>query len=118
MGQRSEARLRAQAAAEAQAGVEQYAMRAFADALECIPLALAENSGLPPIESLTEVKSRQLREGNPHLGIDCNDVGTNDMKRQNVFETLSGKKQQLFLATQVCKMVLKVDDVIQPAQYA
>jgi T-complex protein 1 subunit epsilon len=110
-------RARAQAAAEAQAGVEQYAMRAFADALDCIPLALAENAGLPPIESLTEVKARQLAEGDPHLGIDCNDVGTNDMKRQNVFETLSGKKQQLLLATQVCKMVLKVDDVIQPAVY-
>ncbi|KAK9835161.1 hypothetical protein WJX81_002289 [Elliptochloris bilobata] len=109
--------LAVEAAAEAQAGVEQYAMRAFADALECIPLALAENSGLPPIESLTEVKSRQLREGNPHLGIDCNDAGTNDMKQQNVFETLSGKKQQLFLATQVCKMILKIDDVIQPAAY-
>jgi hypothetical protein len=81
--------------------VEQYAMRAFADALESVPLALAENSGLAPIESLTAVKARQLAEGNPHLGIDCNETGTSDMKEQNVFETLAGKKQQLFLATQV-----------------
>ena len=64
-----------------------------------------------------QVKARQHQEGNPHLGIDCNDMGTNDMKEQNVFETLSGKKQQLFLATQVCKMILKIDDVIQPAEY-
>jgi hypothetical protein len=64
-------------------------------------LALAENSGLPSIESLTAVKARQLAESNPHLGIDCNDTGTNDMRDQNVFETLIGKKQQLFLATQV-----------------
>lgn len=48
-----------------------------------------------------QVKSRQVQEGNPYLGIDCNDVGTNDMREQNVFETLIGKKQQLFLATQV-----------------
>lgn len=88
-----------------------------ADALDSVPLALAENSGLEPIQSLTEVKARQLKEGNPHLGIDCNDVGTNDMKEQNVFETLSSKKQQMFLATQVCKMILKVDDIIQPSQY-
>jgi T-complex protein 1 subunit epsilon len=81
--------------------VEQYAMRAFADALEAVPLALAENSGLAPIESLTAVKARQLAEGNPHLGIDCNETGTADMREQNVFETLVGKKQQLFLATQV-----------------
>lgn len=66
-----------------------------------MPLALAENSGLPSIESLTAVKARQLAESNPYLGIDCNDAGTNDMRKQNVFETLIGKKQQLFLATQV-----------------
>jgi T-complex protein 1 subunit epsilon len=40
--------------------VEQYAFRAFADALDAIPLALAENSGLPPIESLAAVKAQQL----------------------------------------------------------
>ena len=66
---------------------------------------------------MLQVKSRQLSEDNPLLGIDCKDVGTNDMKQQNVFESLSSKKQQLFLATQVCKMILKIDDVIQPAEY-
>jgi T-complex protein 1 subunit epsilon len=106
------------AAAETTPGVEQYAMRAFADALESVPLALAENSGLAPIESLTEVKAKQLAENNPYLGIDCNDVGTNDMREQHVFETLIGKKQQLFLATQVCKLILKIDDIMQPADYS
>jgi T-complex protein 1 subunit epsilon len=37
-------------------GIEQYAVRAFADALEEIPLALAENSGYNPIEYVSEVK--------------------------------------------------------------
>jgi chaperonin GroEL (HSP60 family) len=54
-----------------------------------------------------QVKTRQMQESDPYLGIDCNDVGTNDMRQQNVFETLIGKKQQLMLATQVCKMILK-----------
>lgn len=67
--------------------------------------------------SSLQVKARQLKESNPHLGIDCKDLGTNNMKEQNVFESLSSKKQQLFLATQVCKMILKIDDVIQPAEY-
>ena len=51
--------------------LEQYAMRAFAEALESIPLALAENSGYPPIHVLADIKSRQVKEGNPRLGIDC-----------------------------------------------
>ncbi|KAF8648292.1 hypothetical protein HU200_064871 [Digitaria exilis] len=58
-----------------------------------------------------------LQESNPHCGIDCNDVGTNDMKEQNVFETLIGKQQQILLATQVVKMILKIDDVISPSEY-
>ena len=52
-------------------------MRAFASALDAIPLALAENSGLPPIETLAEVKSCQVTEGNTKLGIDCNGRGEN-----------------------------------------
>lgn len=98
-------------------GQEQYAMRAFVKALDAIPLALAENAGLPPIESVARIKARQQAEGAPYLGIDCNEVGTADMREQNVFETLMGKRQQLFLATQVCKMILKIDDVLAPSGY-
>ena len=57
--------------------IEQYAMRAFASALDAVPLALAENSGLPPIVTLAEVKSRQVQEGNSSLGIDCLGKGNN-----------------------------------------
>ncbi len=39
------------------------------------------------------------------------------MKQQKVFETLIGKVQQLNLATQVVRMILKIDDVIQPGAY-
>jgi T-complex protein 1 subunit epsilon len=137
-------------------GTEQYALRAFADALDDIPMALAENSGLSPISQLSSVKSRQVAENNPHLGIDCKGAvrclskpffflsrppchpaphqtnkipfassvpffnsfqGTNDMKTQKVFETLIGKQQQLMLATQVVKMILKIDDVIMHGAY-
>ncbi|MFQ6640616.1 hypothetical protein Gotur_016918 [Gossypium turneri] len=106
-----------EAAADKYPGVEQYAIRAFADALDAVPVALAENSGLQPIETLSAVKSQQIKENNPHFGIDCNDVGTNDMCEQNVFETLIGKQQQILLATQVVKMILKIDDVISPSDY-
>uniref|UniRef100_A0A7S4C677 T-complex protein 1 subunit epsilon n=1 Tax=Chrysotila carterae TaxID=13221 RepID=A0A7S4C677_CHRCT len=97
--------------------IEQYAMRAFADALEQTPCALAENSGLNSIETVAAVKSAQAAEGKPFLGIDCLQKGTNDMKEQRVFETLIGKQQQLMLATQVVRMILKIDDVIQPGQF-
>ncbi|XP_068664948.1 T-complex protein 1 subunit epsilon-like isoform X2 [Aristolochia californica] len=106
-----------EAAADRYPGVEQYAIRAFADAVDSVPMALAENSGLQPIDTLSAVKAQQVKENNPLYGIDCNDVGTNDMREQNVFETLIGKQQQFLLATQVVKMILKIDDVTTPIYY-
>lgn len=58
-------------------GLEQYAMRAFADALDAVPMALAENSGLSPIETLANIKSRQAKEKNSRLGVDCMQTGSN-----------------------------------------
>ncbi|KAB7500885.1 T-complex protein 1 subunit epsilon, partial [Armadillidium nasatum] len=96
--------------------LEQYAFRAFSDALENIPLALAENAALSPIRTLTEIKTRQISENNPALGIDCNGAGTCDMKEQHVIETLHSKKQQILLATQLVKMILKIDDIRAPGE--
>jgi T-complex protein 1 subunit epsilon len=90
-------------------------MRAFAEALDSIPMALAENSGLNPIATLAEVKSQQVKGGAPgrgKLGVDCMGRGSNNMKEAFVIDPLIGKKQQLQLATQLCRMVLKVNNVI------
>lgn len=79
--------------------LDQYAIRGFADALEVIPTALAENSGYPPIETVTKLKRRISDEQCTHYGIDCLSLGTEDMKEAGVYESLSSKIQQLQLAT-------------------
>ncbi|KAI9666037.1 MAG: T-complex protein 1 subunit epsilon [Bathelium mastoideum] len=107
-------------AADQRPDLTQHAMRAFADALDAVPLALAENSGLSPIETLAAIKSRQVREGNRRLGVDClgragsEGGGCADMLREGGFvvDPLISKRQQLLLATQLCRMVLKVNNVI------
>ena len=91
--------------------LEQYAFRSFADALESIPMSLAENSGLHGIETVTEIKAQQVAQSNPHIGVDCMLTGENDMKKMNIIETLKSKQQQISLATQLVKMILKIDDV-------
>ena len=68
-------------------GLEQYAMRAFADALDAVPMALAENSGLSPIETLANIKSRQAKEKNSRLGVDCMFTGSNG--KSNKFSPVS-----------------------------
>lgn len=98
-------------------GIEQYAVRAFADALEEIPMTLAENSGFKPIEYVSNIKAMQVKESNPFIGVDCMSLGTNNMYEQGIFESVMSKKQQFELATQVVKMILKIDDVIAPQEY-
>jgi T-complex protein 1 subunit epsilon len=52
-----------------------------------------------------------LSESNPALGVNCMEMGTCDMKEQSVIETLHSKKSQIQLATQLVKMILKIDDI-------
>ena len=104
-------------AAETEGTVEQYAMRAFADALEVIPTALAENSGLPAIGVVSAVRALHQTGNGNSWGVDCLQKGQNDMWEQQVYEACASKVQQLRLATQVVKMILKIDDVIAPSEY-
>jgi len=116
--------------ADSVTGVDQYAIKAFANALEDIPLALAENAGLSPIEEVAAIKSKQVKENNPFIGLGLltsdnvpaegganSDYHSTDMRNVGVFETLIGKQQQLQLAAQVVKMILKIDDVIAMGRY-
>jgi len=97
-------------------GLEQYAMRSFCQALETVPMALSENSGLSSVKTVADLRSRQKKENNPYLGVDCLCKGNENMKEQRVIETLIGKKQQIQLATQLVRMILKIDDVRSPGQ--
>lgn len=98
--------------ADRQRGIDQYAFRAFSQALDTIPMTLAENSGLDPIETLSSLKSRQIKEQTSTVGVDCLGKGSTNMKELFVVDPLIGKKQQISLATQLCRMILKIDNVI------
>jgi T-complex protein 1 subunit epsilon len=108
------AALAIQAAADVEQTIEQYSMRAFATALDVIPMALAENSGCSAIGEMAAVKAKQVETKDPWHGVDCMQTGTTNMWEQNVYEACASKTNQLRLATQVVKMILKIDDVITP----
>lgn len=63
--------IRVQEEADKIEGIEQYAVRAFADALEEIPMTLAENSGYSPIEYVQNIKKMQIEENSPYIGVDA-----------------------------------------------
>ncbi|MXX21218.1 MAG: thermosome subunit [Cenarchaeum sp. SB0665_bin_23] len=98
-------------------GREQLAAEKFADSMESIPLALAENAGMDPIDTLTSLRSRQLK-GERWVGIDVTKAAVSDMKASEIIEPLSVKLQVVMAATEAACMLLRIDDVITTAKSA
>jgi thermosome len=92
-------------------GREQLAIEAFADALEVIPRALAENAGLDPIDMLVDLRSRHEKEG-PNYGLNVYKGEAVDMLKEGVVEPLRVKTQAIASASEVAVMILRIDDVI------
>jgi thermosome len=97
--------------AEKLPGKEQLAILAFSEALESVPLTLAENAGLDPIEILVELRARHDK-GEKWAGVDPFGGAVADMLRLNVYDPLAVKIQMLKSASEAATMILKIDDVI------
>jgi thermosome len=92
-------------------GREQLAAEKFADALESIPLTLAENAGMDPIDTLTSLRSRQIK-GEKWTGIDVMKGKISNMKSSDIIEPLAVKLQVVSAAAEASCMILRIDDVI------
>jgi archaeal chaperonin len=92
-------------------GREQLAAEKFAEALEVIPLSLAENAGMDPIDTLTELRSKQSK-GAKWTGVDARNARVADMSKLDVVEPLAVKEQIIKSATEAASMILRIDDVI------
>ena len=98
-------------------GREQLAVEKFADSLEVIPLTLSENAGMDPIDTLTNLRSRQLK-GEKWTGVDVMRGKVGNMKTSEIIEPLAVKNQIVSAATEAACMLLRIDDVIAIAKSA
>ena len=96
---------------ESLAGKEQLAVQAYAEAIEAVPITLAENAGLDPIDIISELRARH-EKGELWAGIDVLEGDVKDMRELEVYEPLAVKKQIIKSATEAASMILKIDDVI------
>ncbi len=92
-------------------GREQLAAEKFAESLEVIPLTLAENAGMDPIDTITDLRSKQSK-GSKWTGIDVRNGKIADIYKLEIFEPLVVKEQIIKSATEVASMILRIDDVI------
>jgi len=93
-------------------GREQLAIEAFAEAVESIPLTLAENAGLDPIDVMVELRAKHESASSPRYGVDVFTGKIRDMLELRVLEPLRVKQQVVKSATEAACMILRIDDVV------
>jgi len=95
-------------------GREQLAVLAFAESLEIIPRTLAENAGIDPIDTITELKS-QHESKKKWYGLDVFSGKVVDSWKNGVIEPLKIKTQAIKSASEVAELILRIDDVLASA---
>lgn len=112
-----EIELAMQLAAQAQLveGVDAYCLRAYANALEVIPFTLAENAGLNPIQTVTELRSRHAL-GETMAGINVRKGCITNILEENVVQPLLVSTSAITLATETVRSILKIDDIVNTLQ--
>jgi archaeal chaperonin len=93
-------------------GRAQLAAEQFADSIETIPLVLAENAGMDPIDTQVQLRTKISNSDKPKYGIDVINKKIADMTARNVYEPLAVKENIVNGATEVASMILRIDDVI------
>jgi len=92
-------------------GVEQYCFRSFAEALEVIPFTLAENAGLNPISTVTELRTRHAG-GEKTAGINVRKGAITNILEENVVQPLLVSISAIQLAAETVRSILKIDDIV------
>jgi len=92
-------------------GREQLAIKQYAEALEAIPLTIAENAGMDPIDTIIALRANQS-SGKQTMGINAKEGKIGNMFSLDIVEPLAVKEQIIKSATEAACMILRIDDVI------
>jgi archaeal chaperonin len=93
-------------------GREQLAVEKFADAIESIPLVLAENAGMDIIDTQVQLRVKGSSSGKAKYGVDVLNGKVADLASKNIYEPLLVKEQIIKSATEAASMILRIDNVI------
>ena len=97
--------------AQSLSGREQLAVEKFAEALESIPIFLARNSGMNPIDAITQLRAKQSA-GEKYTGVDAVNGVIGDIEKIDVLEPIKVKEQIIKSATETANMILRIDNVV------
>ena len=91
-------------------GKEQLAIEKFAEAIESIPLIIAENAGLDAIDVLTNLKTAHKNK-QTDMGVDI-DLGVSNARERGIVEPVLVKIHAINSAANVANLILKLDKIL------
>ena len=91
-------------------GVEQFVYQEFAQALEVIPITLAENAGLNPINVVTDLKNRH-ENNEVNAGISVRRSGASNTYDEHILQPVLVTQSSITLASECVKSILRIDDI-------
>jgi T-complex protein 1 subunit theta len=98
--------------AESYPGLEQYAIKKFAEAFEVVPKVLAENSGFKSTEVLSQLYAAH-QEGKSTFGFNIQgEPLVTDVEQSGVYDLFATKHWGITYATKAATSVLYVDKII------
>ena len=92
-------------------GMQQYCVRAYAEAMEVVPYTLAENAGMNAIQIVTELRNRHSL-GESGAGINVRKGRITNIMEENVIVPLLVHTSAITLATECVRLILKIDDIV------
>lgn len=93
-------------------GREQFAVEAFAKALEIVPKTLAENGGYDTITLLAQLRAKNAEENGKYYGVNPFTGKIENMYENGVIEPLRVKLQAISSATEAAITVLRIDEML------
>jgi thermosome len=93
-------------------GREQLAVEAFAEAMEIVPKALAENAGLDALDIIVELRAAHDKPDGQYRGINVFTGKIENMREKGVLEPSIVKEQAIKSASESATMILRIDDII------
>ncbi|MBE6485651.1 MAG: thermosome subunit [Methanosphaera stadtmanae] len=88
----------------------QLVVKAYADALEQLPIALAKNAGMDIIDVSTQLLAAQEKSTN--MGVNVIKREVRDMKEDHILESQISKKSMIDSCTEIAVEILRIDDVV------
>lgn len=93
-------------------GLDQYAIRKFAEAFDVVPRQLAENSGCDPTKIMHTLHASHIPDNTTTMGFDIEECTPCDSMKAGVFDIYATKLNAIRLAVDAALTVLRVDQIV------